>query len=79
MHNLIYLSSGTVKLNVSSTGNFAYATTVLNDEIFKFRARRYQSVEFICQYGKHQVSGLATPENLFMDVMITCLSLVGLE
>lgn len=79
MQNLISLNVGTVKLNVSPTGNFAYATTTLNGDGFKFRARRYQSIEFICQYGRHQVTGLATPENTFMNVMITCLSLVGLE
>lgn len=79
MQNLISLSVGTVKLNVSSTGNFAYATTTLNGEGFKFRARRYQSIEFICQYDRYQVTGLATPENSFTDVMITCLSLVGLK
>lgn len=79
MQNLISLNAGTVKLNVSATGNFAYATTTLNGKAFKFRSRRYQSIEFICLYGKYQVRGLTTPENTFMDVMTTCLSLVGLK
>lgn len=79
MQSLISLNAGTVKLNVSATGNFAYATTTLNGEDFKFRARRYQSIEFICLYGKYQVSGLTTSENTFTDVMTTCLSLVGLK
>lgn len=79
MQNLISLNAGTVKLNVSATGNFAYATTTLNDKVLKFRARHYQSIEFICLYGKYQVRGLTTPENTFTDVMTTCLSLVGLK
>lgn len=79
MQNLISSNVGTVKLNVSSTGNFAYTTTTLNGKGFKFRARRYQSIEFICQYGRYQVTGLTTPENSFMDVMTMCLSLVGLK
>lgn len=78
MQNLIYLSSGIVKLNVSSTGNFAYATTALNGEIFKFRARRYQSTEFICSYGKYQVSGLAEETRTYMEIINSCLDLMGL-
>lgn len=78
MQNLIYLNSGIVRLNVSSTGNFAYATTVLNGETFKFRARRYQSIEFICSYGKYQVSGLAEETKTYMEVINSCLDLMGL-
>lgn len=78
MQNLIYLSGGTVKLNVSSTGNFAYATTVLNGETLKFRARRYQSTAFICSYGKYQVSGLAEETKTYREIINSCLDLMGL-
>lgn len=78
MQNLIYLSGGIVKLNVSSTGNFAYATTALNGETFKFRARRYQSTAFICSYGKYQVSGLAEETKTYREIINSCLDLMGL-
>lgn len=79
MKYYIYLETSKVPLSVSSNKTFAYSTVDLLKGRMKFRARKYESIEFVCTYGKHSVKGVATPENSFTDVLRMCLRLVGLE
>ena len=79
MKYYIYLDTVTIPLTISLNGTFAYSTVDLPEGRMKFRAKQYESIEFVCTYGKHSVKGVATPENSFMDVLRMCLRLVGLE
>ena len=75
----IYLDTVTVPLTISSSGTFAYSTVDLSEGRMKFRAKRYESIEFVCTYGKYSVKGLSPSCKSFADVLEMCLSLVGLE
>lgn len=79
MKHYIYLDTATIPLTISSNGTFAYSTVDLPEGPMKFRAKQYESIEFVCTYGKHSVNGVATSENSFADVLTMCLRLVGLK
>ena len=75
----IYLDTVTIPLTISSSGTFAYSTADLPGGCMKFRAKRYESIEFVCTYDKYSVKGLSPSRKSFADVLEMCLSLVGLE
>lgn len=79
MKYYIHLDAATIPLTISSSGTFAYSTVDLPGGRMKFRAKRYESIEFVCTYGKCSVKGLSLSRNSFMDVLRMCLRLVGLE
>lgn len=79
MKYYIYLDDTTIPLTVSSSGTFAYSTVDLPEGRLKFRAKRYENIEFVCTYGKCSVKGLSLSRNSFVDVLRTCLCLVGLK
>ena len=79
MKYYIYLDTVTIPLTISSNGTFAYSTVDLPEGRMKFRAKKYESIEFVCTYGKYSVKGLSASRNTFTDVLRMCLRLVGLE
>lgn len=69
-----YLDSTIVYLNVSENGTFAYSTADLPGGLWKFRAKKYESIEYIAHYGKHSMRGLVPASNTFSDIMDNCLN-----
>ena len=61
-------------LNVSENGTFAYSTADLPGGLWKFRAKKYESIEYIACYGKHSMRGLVPASNTFSDIMANCLN-----
>lgn len=79
MKHYIHLDTVTIPLTISSSGTFAYSTVDLPQGHMKFRAKRYENIEFVCTYGNCSVKGLSLSRNSFTDVLRMCLRLVGLE
>lgn len=79
MKYYIHFDSVTIPLTVSSNGIFAYSTVDLPQGQMKFRAKRYENIEFVCTYGNCSVKGLSLSRNSFTDVLRMCLRLVGPE
>lgn len=79
MKHYIHLDTATIPLTISSSGTFAYSTVDLAEGRLKFRAKRYENVEFVLTYGKCSVKGLSPSRNSFVDVLRMCLRLVGLK
>lgn len=79
MKYYIHLDTATIPLTISSSGTFAYSTVDLPEGCLKFRAKRYENIEFVCTYGKCSVKGLSLSRNEFADVLRMCLRLVGLK
>ena len=79
MKYYIYLDTVTIPLTISSNGTFAHSTVDLPEGRMKFRAKKYESIEFVCTYGKCSVKGLSMSRNSFTGVLRMCLRLVGLE
>lgn len=79
MKYYIYSNDTTIPLTISSSGTFAYSTVDLPEGRLKFRAKRYENIEFVCTYGKCSVKGLSLSRNSFVDVLRMCLRMVGLK
>lgn len=79
MKHYIHLDTATILLTISSSGTFAYLTVDLPEGCLKFRAKRYENIEFVCTYGNCSVKGLSQSRNSFVDVLRMCLCLVGLK
>ena len=65
-------------LNISSSGNFAYYTAIVDRQQLVFRAKRYSGTAFRAAFGKFRVEGVAHSSQTFKDIFVHCLEMIGL-